>query len=111
MLSIKQITGVAYAFWTNKKYKDRKSGHISSVKKYSIKTSTSAFINHLRRDHGLQLIFNSAIGQSDTNVHAFNDENEVDNPPNSITSSVNDVDYSVPKNNQRLINSVTSQKR
>ena len=80
-----------------KKYKDRKSGHISSVKKYGIKKSTSALINHLCKDHGLQPIFNSAGGQFDTNVHAFNDENEVDNQPNSSTSSVNDVDYSVPK--------------
>ena len=80
-----------------KKYKDRKRGHISSVKKYGIKTPTSALINHLRKDHGLQPILNAASGQSDTNVHAFNDENEVDNQPNSSTSSVNDVDYSVLK--------------
>ena len=87
---------------TEKKYKDRKSRHISSVKKYGIKTSTSALINHLRKDHGLQPIFNSACGQSDTNVHAFNDENEFDNQPNSSTSSVNDVDYSVPKKQSKL---------
>ena len=37
-----------------------------------------------------------------TNVHAFNDENEVDNQPNSSTSSVNDVDYSVPKKQSKL---------
>ena len=85
-----------------KKYKDRKSGHISSIKKYGIKASTSALINHLRKDHGLQPIFNSAGGQSDTNVHAFNDENEVDDQPNSSTSSVNDVDYSVPKKQSKL---------
>ena len=104
ILSIKKITGVAYAFWTNKKkkYKDRKRGHISSVKKYGIKTSTSALINHLRKYHGLQPILNSASGQSDTTVHAFNDENKVDNQPNSSTSSVNDVDYSALKKQSKL---------
>ena len=102
ILSIKKITGVAYAFWANNKNTKIEKVDTYHPSRSTVKTSTSALINHLRKDHGLQLIFNSAGGQSDTNVHACNDENEVDNQPNSSTSSVNDADYSVTKKQSKL---------